>query len=88
MGTYGQELVVETLGYMLGAITHLCGTLCATSPTSIVGAMLWTGYAGETMLSYLRAGNLPIALISLCLALAAWGAMALRDRGERNAMSG
>jgi hypothetical protein len=88
MGTYGQELLVDTLEQMLGAITHLCGALCATSPTSIVGAILWTGYFGEAALSHLRVGGLPIAVIALGLGLALmmWVAITLRDKSLRMPM--
>jgi hypothetical protein len=81
MGTYGQELLVDTLGYMLGAIAHLC----ATPPTSIVGVILWAGYVGEAVLSHLRAGNPLIAVIALglCLASAVWVVLAQRDRSQR-----
>jgi hypothetical protein len=82
MGTYGQELLVDTLGQMLGAITHLCGALCATPPTSIVGAILWTGYFSEAVFSHLRVAGLLIAVIALglCLALTVWVALGARDK--------
>ena len=81
MGTYGQELLVDTLGYMLGAIAHLG----ATPPTSIVGVILWAGYIGEAVLSHLRAGSLLIAVVALGLFLASavWVALGLRDRSLR-----
>jgi hypothetical protein len=81
MGTYGQELLVDTLGYMVGAIAHLG----ATPPTSIVGVILWVGYIGEAVLSHLRAGSLSIAVIALglCLASAAWAMLGSRDRSLR-----
>jgi hypothetical protein len=91
MGTYGQEFLVDTLGQMLGAITHLCGALCATSPTSIVGAILWTGYFGEAALSHVRAAQLPTAVITLglCLVLVPMVCVAvgLRDKCLRRQMS-
>jgi hypothetical protein len=81
MGTYGQELLVDTLGYMLGAIAHLC----ATPPTSIVGAILWVGYVGEAVLSHFRTGHFPIVfiLVGLCLPLTVWVALGLRDKSLR-----
>jgi hypothetical protein len=89
MGTYGQELLGEAFLQMLGAITHLCGAICTTPPTSIVGAILWIGYFGEAMHAQLRAGHLPIAFVALglCLALTLWGALGSRDKGERSATS-
>ena len=81
MGTYGQELLVDTLGYMLGAIAHLG----AAPPTSIVGLILWAGYIGEAVLSHLRAGSLSISVIALglCLASAVWVVLGLHDRSLR-----
>jgi hypothetical protein len=86
MGTYGQELLGDAVGQMLGAITVLCGALCATPPTSIVGGILWTGYLGQAMLAHLREASLPIAFISLgvCVALMVWGALTLRDKSQRH----
>jgi hypothetical protein len=88
MGTYGQDLLVETLGHMLGTITILCGALCATPPTSIVGVILWTGYFVEAALSHLRIGHLPTAFISLglCFALMLWVALGLHAKGLRASM--
>jgi len=85
MGTYGQELIVETFGHMLDAITVVCGALCATPPTSIVGAMLWTGYFGQAVLAHLYADHLPIVFISLgvCLALMVCVALGLHDNSPR-----
>jgi hypothetical protein len=82
MGNYGQELPVDILGQMLGVITHLCGALCATPPTSIVGVILWTGYVGESVLSHLHTGQLPIAFISFGLCLALMAALGLRDKSS------
>jgi hypothetical protein len=89
MGTQGQELLGEAFLQMLGAITHLCGAICTTPPTSIVGMILWIGYFGEAMHTQLRAGHLPIAFIALglCLAFTLWGALGLRDKNLRCAMS-
>jgi hypothetical protein len=85
MGTYGQELLVETLGQMLGAITIVCGALCATPPSSIVGVILWIGYFGGAVLPHLHAAYLPIAVISLglCLALMVCPTPGLRDKSLR-----
>ena len=88
MGTYGQEFLVDTLGQMLGAITHLCGALCATPPTSIVGAILWTGYFGEAVFSHVRSGGPLIAVIAfaMSLALTVWVMPGLRDKSLRTLM--
>jgi hypothetical protein len=82
MGTYGQELLVDILGQMLGAFTHLCGALCTTPPTSIVGVILWTGYVGESVLSHLHSGHLPIVFISSGLCLTLMASLGLRDESS------
>ena len=82
MGTYGQELLVDILGQILGAITHLCGALCSTPPTSIVGVILWTGYVGESVLSHLHSGHLPIVFIFVGLCLALMAALGLREKSS------
>lgn len=81
MWTYGQELLVDTLGYMLGAFAHVC----ATPPTSIVGVILWAGYFGETVLSHFRAGHFPIVFVfvGLCLPLTVRVTLGLRDKSLR-----
>jgi hypothetical protein len=88
MGTYGQELLGDAFGQMLGAMTILCGALCATPPTSIVGVILWAGYLGQAMSAHLREGSISIAIISfgLCLALTMWGTLALPDNGKSGVM--
>jgi hypothetical protein len=88
MGTYGQELLGEALMQALGAITLLCGAICTTPPTSIVGVILWTGYFVEAALSHLRIGHLPTAFISLglCFALMLWVALGLHAKGLRASM--
>jgi DoxX-like family len=37
----------------LGAITTACIALTAIPPTSIVGAILWTGYLGNALVTHL-----------------------------------
>ena len=78
MGMYGQELLGDTLGYMVSAIAHFG----ATPPTSIVGVILWVGYFGEAVLSHVRACGLLIAVIALGLGLAltVWVALGARGR--------
>ena len=65
----------ETLARSLGAITVVCTVLYAIPPTSIVGAILLTGYLGGAMASHLRIGS-PLfthTLFGFYLGLMLWG---------------
>ena len=43
----------DALARGLGAITTACITLTTIPPTSIVGAILWTGYLGNALVTHL-----------------------------------
>src|ERR1700716_4384681 len=47
----------ESLARTLGVITVACTVLYAIPPTSIVGAILMTGYLGGAMASHVRIGS-------------------------------
>jgi hypothetical protein len=75
----------ESLARTLGAVTVACTLLYAIPPTSIVGAILLTGYLGGAMASHVRIGS-PLfthTLFGLYLGLMAWGGLWLRDRDLR-----
>jgi hypothetical protein len=75
----------ETLARTLGVITVACTVLYAIPPTSILGAILLTGYLGGAMASHLRIGS-PLfshILFGSYLGLMLWGGLWLRDRGLR-----
>jgi hypothetical protein len=75
----------ESLARTLGVITVACTVLYAIPPTSIVGAILLTGYLGGAMASHLRIGS-PLfshILFGFYLGLMLWGGLWLRDRGLR-----
>ena len=48
--------------------------------TSVLGAVLLTGYMGGAIASYVRIGELTPPLVPLTTALLAWGGIYLRDR--------
>jgi hypothetical protein len=78
----------ESLARSLGAITLVCTILYAIPPTSILGAILLTGYLGGAMASHLRIGS-PLfshTLFGLYLGLMVWGGLWLRDRRLRALM--
>jgi hypothetical protein len=75
----------EALARSLGLITIVCTILYAVPPTSILGAILLTGYLGGAMASHLRIGS-PLfshTLFGFYLGLMVWGGLWLRDRSLR-----
>jgi hypothetical protein len=66
---------------LLGVLTLLCTILYAIPRTSVLGAILLTGYLGGAMATHLRIGN-PLfthLLFGLYLGVMAWGGLYLRD---------
>lgn len=75
----------ESLARTLGAITIACTVLYAVPPTSMLGAILLTGYLGGAMASHVRIGS-PLfshILFGFYLGLMLWGGLWLRDRRLR-----
>ena len=75
----------ESLARSLGVITLACTVLYAIPPTSILGAILLTGYLGGAMASHLRIGS-PLfshTLFGLYIGLMVWGGLWLRNRSLR-----
>jgi DoxX-like protein len=78
----------ETLARSLGVITLVCTILYAVPPTSILGAILLTGYLGGAIASHLRIDS-PLfshTLFGLYLGLMVWGGLWLRDSRLRALM--
>ena len=76
----------ESLARSLGVITVVCTVLYSIPPTSILGAILLTGYLGGAMASHLRISS-PLfshTLFGLYLGLMVWGGLWLRDRNLRS----
>jgi hypothetical protein len=75
----------EALARSLGVVTGVCTILYAIPPTSIVGAILLTGYLGGGMVSHLRIGSTLFShtLFGFYLGLMVWGGLWLRDRNLR-----
>ena len=72
----------ENLARSLGIITVVCTVLYSIPPTSILGAILLTGYLGGAMASHMRIGS-PLfshTLFGFYLGLMVWGGLWLRDR--------
>ena len=76
----------ETLARSLGIITIVCTVLYSVPPTSILGAILLTGYLGGAMASHVRIGS-PLfthTLFGVYLGLMVWGGLYLRDGNLRS----
>ena len=76
----------ESLARTLGVITVACTVLYAIPPTSILGAILLTGYLGGAMASHVRIDS-PLfthTLFGLYLGLMVWGGLWLRDGSLRD----
>ncbi|GKQ51916.1 DoxX family protein [Bradyrhizobium sp. Ce-3] len=75
----------DTLARSLGIITIVCTLLYSVPPTSILGAILLTGYLGGAIASHVRIGS-PLfthTLFGLYLGLILWGGLYLRDGNLR-----
>ena len=76
----------EDLARSLGIITIVCTVLYAVPPTSILGAILLTGYLGGAIASKVRI-DAPLfshTLFGLYLGLFVWGGLWLRDATLRS----
>ena len=76
----------ETLARSLGIITIVSTVLYSVPPTSILGAILLTGYLGGAMASHVRIDS-PLfthTLFGFYLGLMLWGGLWLRDPSLRN----
>src|SRR3954447_19392441 len=76
----------ETLARSLGTITIVCTLLYSVPPTSILGAILLTGYLGGAMASHVRIDS-PLfshTLFGFYLGVMVWGGLWLRDPALRN----
>ncbi|WP_426440528.1 DoxX family protein [Bradyrhizobium genosp. P] len=75
----------ETLARSLGIITIICTLLYSVPPTSILGAILLTGYLGGAIATHVRVGS-PLfthTLFGVYLGLMVWGGLYLRDGNLR-----
>src|SRR3979411_767073 len=71
----------EAMARSLGIITIVCTVLYSVPPTSILGAILLTGYLGGAMASHVRIDS-PLfthTLFGFYLGVMVWGGLWLRD---------
>jgi hypothetical protein len=69
------------LMWLIGALALICLVLYAIPATSVLGAIILTGFLGGAITSHLRvAGTLtPEMIVSLILGVLAWGGLWFRD---------
>jgi DoxX-like family len=82
LGYPGSATLVRGLGILL----LVCTALYAIPRTSLLGAILLTGYLGGTVATHLRVGS-PIfshMLFGVYLGIMLWGGLYLRDTRVRN----
>ena len=75
----------ESIARLLGVLTLVCTILYAIPRTSVLGAILLTGYLGGAMATHLRIGS-PLfshLLFGLYLGLLVWSGLYLRDERVR-----
>jgi hypothetical protein len=67
--------------HLVGAIILVCAAFYAIPRTSVLGAILMTGFLGGAICTHFRVGEIatPPQLVSLLLGGSAWGALYLRD---------
>jgi hypothetical protein len=93
-----QPLAVEgttQLGYpegvifAIGMIQIVCLMVYLVPRTSVLGAILWTGYLGGAIATHVRVGNplLTHTLFPIYVAALLWGGLWLRDRRVRALLS-
>ncbi|MBR0875401.1 DoxX family protein [Bradyrhizobium tropiciagri] len=71
----------DAMARSLGIITIVCTLLYSVPPTSILGAILLTGYLGGAIATHVRVDS-PLfthSLFGLYLGLLLWGGLYLRD---------
>lgn len=77
--------IPTTLARLLGVLTLACTILYAIPRTSVLGAILLTGYLGGAIYTHLRVGS-PLfthILFGVYLGLMIWGGLYLRDERVR-----
>jgi hypothetical protein len=72
---------VMDLTRILGPVVLACAILYAMPATSVLGAIVVTGYLGGAICAHVRIGELgsPPEIISLALGVMTWGGLYLRD---------
>jgi hypothetical protein len=69
----------------IGIIQAVCLLVYLVPRTSVIGAVLWTGYLGGAVATHVRVGNplFGFVLFPIYVAALLWGGLWLRDRRVR-----
>jgi DoxX-like family len=74
----------ETVIFPLGIVLLVCTVLYAIPRTSVLGAILLTGYLGGAVATHVRVGAGPFpVLFPIFFGVLIWGGLYLRDEGLR-----
>ena len=70
----------DSAGALIGVTAIVCAVIYAIPQTSVLGAILITGFLGGAICTHFRLGELgsPPQIISLVLGMLAWGGLYLR----------
>jgi hypothetical protein len=79
---------VDSAGPPLGLLVLVCVIIYAIPRTSVLGAILLTGFLGGAICTHFRLGEVgsPPQIISLALGVMAWGGLFLRNAHVRNVL--
>lgn len=83
--TYAVAEIVQSYGYPESAIVPIVISECVlvvlylVPPTSVLAAIVLTGYLGGAVATHLRIGDTARAAIPLVAGILAWGGLYLRD---------
>ena len=83
--SYAVEEIVTSYGYPESAIPLIVFAECALvvlyliPQTSVLAAIVLTGYLGGAVAAHVRIGDTPRAMIPLAVGILAWGGLYLRD---------
>jgi hypothetical protein len=79
---------VDSAGPPLGLLVLVCVIIYAIPRTSVLGAILLTGFLGGAICTHFRLGEVGSApqIISLALGVMAWGGLFLRNAHIRNVL--
>jgi hypothetical protein len=83
--TYAVAEIVTSYGYPESAIVFVVIAECAlvvlylVPQTSVLAAMVMTGYLGGAVATHLRIGDMARAAIPVVVGILAWGGLYLRD---------
>jgi hypothetical protein len=75
---------------VLGIVEAVALVLYVFPRTSVLGAILWTGYLGGAVATHVRVGDPLVShiLAPVYVAIVLWGGLALRDERLRAALKG